>query len=117
MSNHKLIMEGWRQFLSEDAGNQESGILTGGILQYFTNIIRKMMEDKRVVNAAKRPYPPNKEAYTKIKKTMPGYDDFMKSFGAGSIADKRAALYELNQLYLLHPEVNPNKNKEHQSKV
>lgn len=71
-------MEGWRQFLSEDVGNQESGILTGGILQYFTNIIRKMMEDKRVANAAKQPYPPNKEAYTKIKKTMPGYDDFMK---------------------------------------
>tara|TARA_R100001224_G_scaffold113856_1_gene101417 strand:- start:3272 stop:4471 length:1200 start_codon:yes stop_codon:yes gene_type:complete len=78
MNNHKLIMEGWRQFLSEDVGNQESGILTGGILQYFTNIIRKMMEDKRVVNAAKQPYPPNKEAYAKIKKTMPGYDDFMK---------------------------------------
>ena len=90
MNNHKLIMEGWRQFLNEDAGNQESGILTGAILQYFTDIVREMMQDKRVVNAGKRPYPPNKESYTKIKKTMPGYDDFVK------LADPESDRFEIH---------------------
>jgi hypothetical protein len=42
--NQKLIMEGWRSFLLEDARNQEAGILTGAYMRVMTNAVSSAYE-------------------------------------------------------------------------
>jgi len=50
--NQKLIMEGWRSFLAEDARNQEAGILTAAFMKVLTNITRSSYDFSKKTNTS-----------------------------------------------------------------
>lgn len=53
MNNHKLIMEGWRDFLLEDVRNQEAGILAGAYMQLVFNSVKELIKKSKEESSAK----------------------------------------------------------------